>query len=184
MVKIDIGGGVFPRGDGFINVDQTPNADIHFDLNQRPWSFVEPGTVDELYSSHCFEHLNDINDVLFQICHICKVGAKVEFRVPHPRSDLAMVWDHKHVYSPLAAQNLDVHFVAHFWKGRGPRRLKLNRSVYPEGVEYRAAIPLEECKRECPQLVQGMTDVQIMKYIPGTCHECAYHYTVIENEFA
>lgn len=180
MKKVEIGGGRYPRPkeDGFINVDQVDNADIIYDLNKRPWSFVPSNSVDELYSSHCFEHLNDMNDVLFQICLICKEGAKVEFRVPHPRADLAMVWDHKHVYSPLAARNMNDYFPQDMWKGRGPRRLRFDR------YEYRAAETLREFRKEQPQLAALYgTDEQIMKWVPGTCHEVAYHCTVIKNEY-
>lgn len=176
-MKIEIGGGVRPRGDGFINVDLTPNADIRFDLNQRPWTFVDANSVEELYSSHCFEHLEGMNDILYEVARICRTGAKVEFRMPHPNSHLAMVWDHAHVFSPIAARNIEEHFPHDIWKDRGPRRLKFERH------EYRACVLLEEAKRDLPFL-RGLTDEVIMRYIPGTCHEVAYHCTVVENEFA
>ena len=94
----------------------------------------------------------------------------MEIRVPHPTSDLAMVWDHRHVFSPIAAINADEHYPHEHWTG--PKRLKLER------IEYHSSILLEEAKRELPFL-EGLSDEVIMKWIPRTCHECRFSYSVV-----
>lgn len=172
-MKIEIGGGMKPRGEGFVNVDRLPSADVQWDLLVMPWPFAD-ASVEHLYSSHCFEHLDDMNDVLFEIARICLVGAEVEIWMPHPRSDMAMCSGHKHVMSPLQARNIEEFHAAEYWKN--PRRLKLME------IKYRPAIVLSEARSELPFLA-GLSDEVIMKWIGGTCHECGYYWTVVENEF-
>ncbi len=174
MLKVEIGGGVLPRGDGWVNVDLTPNADVIHDLETFPWPFADD-SADAFYSSHCLEHLAEPLTVLDEIARIGKVGCPVEIRVPHPRSDLAMTAGHKHVFSPVAAVNMDKYFPEMFWKGR--KRLKLLR------YEYGATYLLEEAKSQLPFLA-GLSDRVIMEWIPGTCHETIFHYEVVVNEHA
>lgn len=173
-MKLEVGGGIYPRGDGWINVDQTPNADVHHDLNVSPWPFADE-SVEALYSSHCFEHLDDPFAVIAEICRICIVGAPVELGVPHPASHLAMTHGHKHVWSPVAAINIEKYFPRDFWKGK--KRLRL------DGITYGPTFMLEEAKAELPFL-KGLSDETIQRWIPGTCHECRFSYTVVVNEYA
>lgn len=173
-MNLELGGGnLRARGNGWINVDLCDVADVRHDLNVRPWPFADD-SVDALYSSHCLEHLSAIMDVLYEIARICKVGAAIELRVPHPSSDLAMVWDHRHVYGPIAAINNETYFPHEVWPNS--KRLKLI------SIEYGPSILLEEAKRELPFLA-GLSDEVIMKYVPRTCHECIFHYMAVINEF-
>ena len=173
MLKLELGGGTKPRGDGWVNVDQTPNADVKHDLNVYPWPFADDA-ADEMYSSHCLEHLREPLKVLWEIARIGKIGCPVELHVPHPQSDLAMVDSHVHVFSPIQAVNMDVHFPREFWPHA--KRLKLERH------EFAASFLLEQAKRELPFLA-GLDDQVIMRYFGATAHETIFHYCVVENEF-
>ena len=170
MLRVELGGGPFPRGEGWLNVDKDPRADLVWDLEHYPWPLQD---VDEVYSCHCLEHLSSMNAALAEIARICKLGAAVELRLPHPHSQLAMVEDHKHVFGTLTAINLDRHFPQLFWKGE--RRLKLLRT------ELAPTSLLAEARMELPFLT-GLDDQTVMKWIPGTCHETRFYYTVIPNE--
>lgn len=172
-MRLELGGGVKPRGDGWVNMDILPHADIVHDLDVAPWPIAD-GTVEEVYSSHCIEHLNGPLLAFNEIARIGMVGAVVEIRVPHPISHLAMIWEHKHCFSPIAAINMERFFPAEFW--RDAKRLRL------EHITYGAACLLDEMKAELPFLA-GMSDDMIVKWIPGACHECCYHYTVVDNEY-
>lgn len=172
-MKLELGGGTKARGDGWINMDQCESADIRHDLNVVPWP-IDSGTVAEIYSSHCIEHLHGPFSAFNEICRICIPGAQVEIRVPHPASHLAMTYDHKHVFSPIQAINMERFFPTEFWKL--PQRMRL------ENILYCPTILIEECKNELPFLA-GLSDEAIMKWIPGTCHECRFFYKVIENEY-
>lgn len=172
-MKLEMGGGVKPLGGDWTNLDMLPSADITHDLDTAPWPIADD-SVNEFYSAHCLEHLKYPLMVFDEISRICKIGAPVEIRVPHPNSDLAMVFTHIHVFSPIAALNMEDHFPEEFWKK--PKRLKLLN------MEYAPSIHLEFAKKELPFL-RGLDDRIIMRWIQGTCHEVRFFYKVIENEY-
>lgn len=171
--KLELGGGTRPRGDGFANMDCLPCADIQHDLNSFPWPLADD-SVCEVYSSHCLEHLPSPFPVFNELCRICRTGALIELRVPHPMADLANCAGHMQVFSPLQAVNMETYFPRDFWKL--PKRMKLQR------IEYGASIYLDEAKRDMPFL-RKYPDEVVMKWIPRTCHECRFHYQIVENEF-
>lgn len=172
-MKLEIGGGACPNGDGWVNIDLADGADVHHDLNVFPWPFADD-SVSAIYSSHCLEHLADPLGALREMARIGRIGAPIELRVPHPASHQAMGVSHLHVFSPIQAINMDVYFPKDFWIA--VKRPKLLR------IEYAPTFLLEEAKRELPFL-QGISDESIMKWIPGTCHESRFFYTVVQNEF-
>lgn len=171
-MKLELGGGKKPRGEGFANVDIVESADVVFDLRNRPWPFADD-SVTEIYSSHFLEHVEKPLEILEELCRVCCLGAPVEIRVPHPAAHLAMIADHKHVFSPIAAMNMETYHPKEHWTK--PKRLKL------EKITYGPSILLEEAKRELPFLT-GVSDEAILKFIAGTCHESCFFYTVVVNE--
>ena len=171
-LKVELGGGTRSRGEQFVNVDVVPEADIEWNLDQTPYPFPD-NSIDELYSSHCMEHLVCPLRTFTEIARICKVGARVEIRVPHPGNQMAMCAGHLHVVSPMMIDNMDLHFPELHWKG--PRRLKLRNLIYgPTPWMPRA-------KQELPFL-RGLDDQTIMRWIPNTCHESQFQFEVINND--
>jgi hypothetical protein len=175
-MKLELGGsghdGKYARGDGWINMDQHESADIRHNLEVMPWP-IKDGTVAEVYSCHCLEHLDDPHRVCREIARVCIVGAPVEIRVPHPLNQLAMTYGHKHVFSPTHAVNVEQYFPADFWPDS--KRLRFDR------VTYHPTFMLDEARRELP-FIDGLSDETVMRWIPGTCHECRFFFTVAENE--
>jgi len=170
-MKVELGGGSFARGDGWINVDQCDNADVKHDLNIAPWPFDDE-SVDEIYSSHCIEHVDDPAVFLNECARIGKIGCKIEIRCPAPTAHLAYVAGHKHVFSLQNARNIDIHFPHLFWKGK---RRPLLKAFHLNPSEM-----LDWAKRDLPFL-KGLSDQQIMFWIPGTAHENVFEYEVVEN---
>lgn len=171
-MKLELGGGTRSCGDGFVNMDLCETADIRHDMTCRPWPLADD-SVDAVYSCHCLEHLDGALPTLHEICRVCKVGAQVEIRVPFPTSDMAMCYGHRHVFSPMEAENLDQHFAVETWSGHA-KRLKLERiDLKPSGL-------LERAKKELPFLA-GLSDDIIMRWVPRTCHESRFFYTVVDN---
>lgn len=167
-MKIELGGGIRSRGDGFVSYDIDESvADVFCDL--REGIPLDDDTVDELYSSHFLEHMVEPYWFLDkEVCRVCKLGAKVEIRVPHTLSDGAMVWDHKHVFSEMQVYNMDIPFPDEFWTP--PKRLKHVKTIYnPCGPFFDGA----------KKIWTELTDEQIMRFIPRTCHECQFHFKVI-----
>jgi ubiquinone/menaquinone biosynthesis C-methylase UbiE len=172
-MKIELGGGPFPKGDGFLNVDMDDSCDIQHNLDVFPYPFDDE-SVEAVYSSHCLEHLNDPMPVLIEIARICKVGASVEIRVPAMGSPVMWTFQHKHCFSALMAVDADGVFADRFW--HGPRRLKL--------ISYhlQPSWHIHEFKRDCPRVANLFPDdQQIMKWIPATAHETVFHYEVQAN---
>ena len=171
ILKVELGGGTRAFGNGFANIDVDPAADFQWNLDETPYPFPDD-SVNEVYSSHCLEHLECPHRTLKEIARICCVGSRVEIRVPHPASHMAMCAGHKHVFSPLMVENIDKHFPELHWTGE--KRLKLT------GMHYNPTTWLPDAKRELPFL-NGLSDQTIMKWIPNTAHETVFVFEVRKN---
>lgn len=172
-MNLELGGGSYARGAGWVNLDKCDGADIRHDLDSTPWPLGDD-SVSAVYSSHCLEHLRNPFLAFAEICRVCALGAPVEIRTPHPHSHLAMTAGHIHVFSPLQAENMERHFPRDFWKDQ--KRMRLDR------IEYAPTFLLDQAKAELPFL-RGLSDEVVMRWVPGACHECRFFYTVIENEY-
>lgn len=174
-MKLEIGGGAnFARGDGWINLDLCKQADIQHNLDVIPWP-VDNDAADEIYSSHCIEHVEDSNAFFFECARIGKIGCHVEIRCPAPFSEMAFVTGHRSVVSPQHVRNVEIHFPKLYWTAT--KRLKLLSYV------FQASEKLVRAKAELPFLT-GLSDQQIMEWIPGTAHETVFKFVVKENEYA
>lgn len=175
-MKLELGGGShFARGDGWVNMDQCKEADIVQDLNVTPWPIADD-TVDEIYSSHCIEHVIDPHSFLRECARIGKIGCVVEIRCPYTYSDMAMTAGHIHVFSHQQARNMEFHFPKLTW-GMATKRPRL-LSMILQPTER-----LAEAKRDLPFLA-GLSDQVIMTYIPGTAHDTVFQYVIQANEYA
>jgi len=172
-MKLEIGGGEhFARGADWVNMDQWIGANIVHNLDVIPWPIAD-GTIDEIYSSHCIEHVHDPDGFLRECARIGAIGCTIEIRCPAPFSEMAFVADHKSIFSPQHARNMDVHFPHLYW--REAKRLKL------QGYHFQASEKLVRAKAELPFLA-GLSDQVIMEWIPGTAHETVFKFTVRANE--
>lgn len=167
--KLEIGGGIYPR-EGFTNLDQVPNADIHFDLDSIPGQTLPlpDESVGEVYSSHCFEHLKDPIAVMREVARVCRVGARVEIRVPHWLSDIAFSPGHLSILSQTVVRNVCHFFTKQHWGGR-PRRLKLVDETYSKSGFF----------GEVRNLHPEWTEEQVLKFAPGAAHDVRYIFEVV-----
>lgn len=165
-VKVELGGGTKPR-EGFTNVDRLDCADVVLDLAdpglRLPW---EDDEVDEVYSSHCLEHLPAYGHVLLEVARICRVGARVEIRVPHPHSQMAMCGGHCHVLGEDAVAQ---------WR-------EFPECWWPTGSKWLSApaVSLGPTKwfAEAKRLHPGWTDDQVMRFVPSACHDTTFVFFV------
>lgn len=172
-MKVEIGGGDRPRGEGFVNVDLVHSADVLHDLNEVPWPFDDE-EVEELYSSHCIEHVECYIRFLREVARICRVGAPVEIRCPDAMSEMAMVAGHKAVFPINVVRHADHVFPELFWRNL-PRRLKLLR-IEPGADDY--WFP----KARASPLFAAYSDLEILQWVPRTRHENRFHFEVIAND--
>lgn len=165
-MKIEIGGGgpTKARGDGWVNVDRCATADVRVEF-ETEWLPFADSTVDEVYSSHCLEHVRNLPHLVAEITRVCKPGAKIELRTPHWGSEMAMCFGHRQT---LAEQQA-THFqeCRDFWhKGLGI--WKLQKTEYVKNGYY------DEALRLFPQLSEN----QIFRFVQNTCHEIIFYFQV------
>lgn len=103
-LRLNLGSGQHPL-DGYVNVDKFGAPDVRCDLEVFPWPW-DTGSVDEVMLSHVLEHLGQSPDafigVMKELYRVCRGGALVHIRVPHPRHDFYLT-DPTHVRPILPA---------------------------------------------------------------------------------
>lgn len=165
--KVEIGGGTKPRGEGFVNVDILPTADVQCNFESDALPFSDE-SVEEVYASHVLEHVRHYGHLLKEIVRICRVGARVEIRSPHPAGEMAMCSGHVHTIGPAQVR----HWCSDFpldWFGDSKRRLRLLRIEYTPGEAF----------GEVKDLLGWWSDDQVMRLFPNCCHEIRFHFDVV-----
>lgn len=171
-MKLDIGGGNNPKT-GFINLDMLSSADITHDLNQLPWPIADD-SVDQVYTSHCIEHIANLFDFIREIGRICKRGASVEIRCPDPLSEMAMCPGHTHTISPTQMRHICIEFIDVFWHDH-PKRFRLDSVIAVPDHKYFA-------EARANPLFAAWSDMNIMTFLARTRHENQFLLTVVDNK--
>lgn len=129
MLKIDMGCGGLAK-EGFVGLDTNPasNLILKCDFSKDKLPFAD-STVEEVYSSHCFEHLDNIPHVLQEIVRVCKNGAHVLIVTPHFTSPMAMCAEHKMVWSENQWGQICVGY-PHRWFDLAVGQIKLKQFMY------------------------------------------------------
>ena len=84
---------------GWVNADGfSGKADKRFDFDKTPWPFKD-NSFEEIYSSHCLEHLEDTQKAMDEIWRVCQPNALVTIRVPHFSSVFAFAPFHKKFFA-------------------------------------------------------------------------------------
>ncbi len=90
---------------GYVNVDVCGDPDLRFDLSHFPWPF-EDNSVDEVFSEHFLEHVEDYDKTVSEIHRILRVGGVNHFKVPHFRSSFYPWHLHKYQFSTVTCDRL------------------------------------------------------------------------------
>ena len=82
-LKLDLGCGQ-RKQEGFVGVDIAPieGVDIVHDLRNVPWPFAD-NSVDQIYSSHTIEHLDDLIPFFNEVHRILKPGCQAVIIAPY-----------------------------------------------------------------------------------------------------
>lgn len=168
-MQLEIGGGTRNRGVGWVNLDICPTADIVHNLDVLPWPLADE-SADNIYTSHCIEHVASHIDFIREVARIGKVGAHVEIRCPDALSEMAMVYGHRGVFSINVVRHLDHIFPEMHWTGC-KRRLRLqNIEKGPDDYWFPLA-------RKNP-IFKAYSDDDILHFVPRTLHENRFHFFV------
>ena len=103
-MKINLGCGE-KKIDGYINVDICGDPDLLYDLSKFPWPFSD-NSVDEVFSSHFLEHVDDFEKTVFEIYRILKPNGIIHFKIPHFRSMFYPWHLHKYAFSSVTCRLL------------------------------------------------------------------------------
>jgi hypothetical protein len=176
-MRVDLGCGPICR-EGFIGVDARQLSGVTYVVD---FETLYPGgdsrlpfaddSVNEVFSSHCWEHVKNLHGLLHETARICHVGASMELRVPHWLSAMAICHGHIQVIPPEQVEHWCSSAVAYWWKGS----LKRFRHLSTEQVPGSGFV-------EASRLFHWLSAEQVMRYIPGTAHEVVYRFEIIENE--
>ena len=176
MMLVELGGGTRPRGTDaigrWINVDVRPlsTVDIVCDFERQPLPFADD-EVDQVYAAHCLEHIWPYKPLLHEIARVCRIGARVEIRVPHWNQQMALCNDHKHTIGDDQVRHWSTDYIED-WFGGCEKRL-----WHAETRKQRSGL-YDEAARLFPHLSQE----QLFTFIPDTCHEVWYYFTVVPQE--
>src|SRR4051812_38260581 len=113
-VRIDLGCGN-ARRPGFVGLDVFPGEEVDhvLDLTTDRYPFGD-ATVDEVFSAHFLEHIDEPNHVFSEIGRICRDGARIEFWTPYAWTNEAFLYGHLHgiteeMWSHLAVSHRDLY---------------------------------------------------------------------------
>jgi SAM-dependent methyltransferase len=95
-VKIHVGCGVNYL-EGYINIDSSAmvKPDIVADICKLPF---EDSSIDEIYTAHTLEHVNDFEKAMRELHRVLKTGGVLKIIVPYPSSNYAFIPQHLHYF--------------------------------------------------------------------------------------
>jgi SAM-dependent methyltransferase len=125
---------------------------------------VPDGSVSEVYSAHCLEHVQNLSGVLWELARVCRHGARIEIHVPHWLNPDAMCPGHRHVITENVVKG---------WcrEERCGKRFEL------ASVWHLAGALFEEAK----ELHPTWKDEQVLKFVPGAAFETQFVLRVVQG---
>lgn len=114
-MKLNLGCGS-KKIEGYINVDTCGEPDVCCDLNAYPWPWPD-NSVDEVFSEHWLEHVDDYEKTILEIHRILKPDGIFWFKVPHYRSPMATWHLHKWNFSTYTPMRL-CESLPYQWQGK------------------------------------------------------------------
>jgi hypothetical protein len=83
-LKLDLGCGVTKRGPEYVGVDMLdgPAVDVVGDVLEVLRA-LENGSVEEVYSSHLFEHIDDLSGLVAELERVLALRGRLHVVVPH-----------------------------------------------------------------------------------------------------
>jgi SAM-dependent methyltransferase len=113
-LRLDLGCGNAKR-EGFLGLDNFPGEQVDHVLDLTVDRFPFPDdSVDEVFSAHFLEHIEEPNHVFAEIGRVCRDGARIEFWTPYAWTNEAFLYGHLHgiteeMWSHLAVSHRDLY---------------------------------------------------------------------------
>jgi len=113
-LRIDLGCGGAKRP-GFVGLDYMAGDQVDhvLDLTADPFPFADD-SVDEVFSAHFLEHIDDPVHVFGEVGRVCRDGARIEFWTPYAWTNAAFLYGHLHgiteeLWTHLAVSHRDLY---------------------------------------------------------------------------
>lgn len=181
-MKINLGAGD-EKIDGFVTVDYDANSNPDYvcNLEKDPLPFPD-NTVETVVAHHVFEHLGEgFFHCLQEIYRVCKHGAFIDIKVPHPRH-WHFLADPTH-RRPILPQGLQL-FSKKYNDVCKEQKVSASRLAYFYNVDFEILtvdeIPDEGYRKE----FEGKPIAQVQKYLNehnNIVAEIAIRMVVIKN---
>jgi hypothetical protein len=140
VTRIELGCGSHKRTGFFgIDIQPSPATDLVLDIERERLPFAD-ASVDYVYSSHTFEHLEAPGSplhTLHEIMRVAKHGATVEIWTPYGKSNDAFLLGHRNFYTETHWKHICFEY-DEFYFGNVPGRFLWTEThyvLYPGIVE-------------------------------------------------
>jgi SAM-dependent methyltransferase len=138
---LELGCGANKR-EGFFGIDIAPGpaVDLVLDIEREALPFAD-SSIERVYSSHTFEHLEAPGSpiqTLREIMRVAKHGAEVEIWTPFGKSDDALLFGHKVFYTETHWKHVCFEYDDFYFGENVPGRFIWRRTqylIYPEILE-------------------------------------------------
>ena len=130
--RLELGCGNHKRSRFFgIDVLPGPEVDLVMDIERQPLPFPDD-SVEHIYSSHTFEHLQAPGSpiqTLKEIVRVARDGALIEIWTPYGKSNDALLLGHRNFYTETHWKHICYQYDS-FYLGDGPGRFVWERTQY------------------------------------------------------
>jgi hypothetical protein len=150
VTRIELGCGSHKRAGFFgIDIERSPATDLVLDIERERLPFAD-ASIDYVYSSHTFEHLEAPGSPLHtlrEIMRVAKHGATVEIWTPYGKSNDAFLLGHRNFYTETHWKHICYEY-DDFYFGNVPGRFLWTQThyvLYPGIVDRlrRLGLPLQ-----------------------------------------
>lgn len=156
--RIELGGGGRTGLPDRLNIDRLAGADLIWDFDRGSLPMATD-TVSDLYTAHCLEHVLPVHEIVGEILRVCRIGARVEIRVPHWLHPMASCPGHHHIISDRQIHIWCNQPEAHPFPER--KRLHLVHAHYQQDVAFNSF----------QKAFPGLHPAFLIQHMPGCCHE-------------
>jgi hypothetical protein len=132
VTKLELGCGQHKRPGFFgIDIQPAPGVDLVMDFELQRLPFPD-GSIEHIYSSHAFEHLEAPGspmEVLREIVRVARHGATVEIWTPYAKSNNAMLFGHRTFFTEMHWEHICFDY-DDYYLGSAPGRFVWERTQY------------------------------------------------------
>ncbi len=130
---VELGCGANKRAEFFgIDIAPGPAVDLVLDIERETLPFTD-SSIDRVYSSHTFEHLEAPGSpiqTLREIVRVAKHGAQVEIWTPFGKSDDALLFGHRVFYTETHWKHICFEYDDFYFGHNIPGRFLWRRTEY------------------------------------------------------